>query len=449
MRGPSSIYLISAFLLAPGFGWAQESERPGVLRLSLEQAVAIALGADGNARVRIAEERVRQAGSRTGQARAALLPNVDAFVSQQNNTRNLAAFGIGVNQPIPGFTFQTFVGPFNVFDARATANQTVFDMSAIRRYQASKSGLGQSEAERESTGQEVREQVARAYLASLRADASVEAAVAGVRLAEALLDLASNQKTAGTGTGLEITRARVQLANEKQRSLAARNERTQSVLALLRAMNLDLRTGVELTERLAFVAVPPVTPEQALQVALESRADWKAQQKREETAGLTMSATRLERLPSVSLFADYGSIGSIDRAIPTRTYGFLVRVPVFDGGRRDARRAEDSSRMRQEKIRTEDLRAQIELEIRSALDTLQVSAEQVKAAEEGLELAQDELARAQRRYQSGFGSSIETTDAQTRVERARDNRIAALFSHNLARIELYSAMGTIEQITGP
>jgi outer membrane protein len=45
-----------------------------------------------------------------------------------------------------------------------------------------------------------------------------------------------------------------------------------------------------------------------------------------------------------------------------------------------------------------------------------------------------------------MGNSIEVTDAQTRLERARENRILALFNYSLARIDLNTAMGTIQQI---
>ena len=49
----------------------------------------------------------------------------------------------------------------------------------------------------------------------------------------------------------------------------------------------------------------------------------------------------MERLPSLAAFGDYGSSGSaINNSVPTRTYGVSLRVPIFDGGRRDARRAE-------------------------------------------------------------------------------------------------------------
>ena len=66
----------------------------------------------------------------------------------------------------------------------------------------------------------------------------------------------------------------------------------------------------------------------------------------------------------MAAFGDYGSIGTgFDSALPTRTYGVSVRVPMFDGGRRDARRAESASQYRAEKIRTSDLKEQIELDV--------------------------------------------------------------------------------------
>jgi len=84
---------------------------------------------------------------------------------------------------------------------------------------------------------------------------------------------------------------------------------------------------------------------------------------------MAASATKMERLPSVAAFGDYGAIGpGFDNALPTRTYGISLRVPVFDGGRRDARRAESASQYRSEKVRTNDLKEQIDLDVRLALD---------------------------------------------------------------------------------
>ncbi len=123
-----------------------------------------------------------------------------------------------------------------------------------------------------------------------------------------------------------------------------------------------------------------------------------------------------------------------------------MRVSLFDGWKRDARRAESASLYRAEKVKTNDLRDQIELDVRLALQSLRSADAEVKAAEEGLQLSQNELAQAQRRYKAGVSNSVEVTDAQTRLQRARDNRINALYNYNVARIDLGTATGTIRNM---
>jgi outer membrane protein TolC len=289
--------------------------------------------------------------------------------------------------------------------------------------------------------------VARAYLAAVKTDADVEVAQANVTLSKAVLTQADNQKKAGTGTGIEITRAKVQLANDDQHLLQAQNARRSAHLRLLRAMGLRLDTETELTDKLQYVPVDAMTIEQAKAQALESRPDYKAQQEREANARLSASATKMERLPSVQAFGDYGTIGTgLNNALPTRTYGISVRVPVFDGGKRDARRAESASQYRSEKVRTNDLKEQVELDVRLALDALTSAEDQVKVAKDGLELADNELTQARRRYEAGVANSLEVTDAQTRLERARDNQTGALYNYNLARIDLAQALGKVKSM---
>ncbi|HEY1342719.1 MAG TPA: TolC family protein [Bryobacteraceae bacterium] len=423
---------------------AQDVSPREPLPLTLKRAVALAISPEGSARVQLSGEALKQAESRSRQARASLLPDFESSFSYSSQTRNLQAVGINLSFPILGFQFPTLVGPFNVMDARATATQSVFDFSSWRRYQASKVGVSAARSDTDAAQEQVAAQVARAYLAAVKADTDVQTADANVTLSNAVLAQAENQKKAGTGTGIEVTRARVQLANDRQRLLVAENTRRNAHLQLLRAIGLRLDTVLELLDPLKYEPVDAETLQQAKADALRLRPDLKAQQEREDTARLSASATRLERLPSLAAFGDYGSIGTgIDNALPTRTYGISLRVPIFDGGRRDARRAESASQYRAEKIRTNDLKEQIELDVRLALDSLESAEEQVKVAKEGLDLAGNELTQARRRYDAGVANSLEVTDAQTRLERARDNQTAALYNYNLARLDLAQAMGRV------
>ncbi len=447
---PRTRFFLAVIAVFPAF--AQLQTRPPVLQLSLKQAVQLALAPEGSTRVKLAEEDLKQATERANESRAALLPDVEGYVEYQNETADLAAYGFNFQNvfsslPIPAPSIRTFVGPFSVLDARVSVNQTVFDFSAIRRYQASKVAIEATKADNEGTHDQVTDQVARAYLTGLRAQASLDTERANVELSESLLRLAQQQKAAGTGTGIEITRAEVQLANDRQALLVAENDVDRTRLQLLKVIGLKLDNPVELIDRLSYIPMDSVEASQALATANQHRAELRAQQRREENARLNFSATKLERLPSVSAFANYGDIGaSIWSALPTRSIGATVKIPIYDGGRRDARRVESASQFRQESIRTADLHDQIELDVRVAIDSLHSSDAQVKAAEEGLTLAEMEVAQAERRYKAGVSNSVEVTDAQTRLARARDNRINALYNYNLARIDLGTATGTIQSM---
>ena len=439
-------FLVLLLLSASGLAADQPTESRG-LTLSLRRAVQIAVSPEGNAQMQLTGEALQQAEARSAQARAALLPDISSSLSYKNQTTNLRAYGLGFNlQTIPGYSysFPALVGPFNVLDARISGTQSVFDISSIRRLQSAHAGISAARSDLQNAEEQVAAQVARAYLSAVRADADVETARANITLSQAVLKQAENQKDAGTGTGIEITRARVQLANDQQRLLVAENTRHRTHLQLLRAMNMPLAIQLDLTDKLGFVPVDAITLENAKAQALAERPDFKAQQERENSMRLSANATKLERVPSVSILGDYGVISSyIDDGLPTRMVGVSVRIPIFNGGRMDARRAETASQYRSESVRTKELREQIELDVRLALDALHSAEEQVQIARDGLQLSENELAQAQRRYEAGIAFGLEVTDAQTRLERARDNQTEALYNYNLARIDLEQAMGHV------
>ena len=136
----------------------------------------------------------------------------------------------------------------------------------------------------DATKNQVSDQVARAYLTALRADAALETAHANVDLSQALRTLADQQREAGTGTGLDVVRADVQLANDKQHLVVAENDRRRAGLNLLRAMGLKLDAIVVLTDKLDYRPADIGTLDNALADARQARAELKAQKERERSA---------------------------------------------------------------------------------------------------------------------------------------------------------------------
>ena len=416
-----------------------------VLPLTLQKAVAVATATDGNLRLQLVRESIAQAETRRRQALSAFLPNVDGALSAASQTRNLQAFGIQFPK-IPGLSFPSFAGPFTVVDYRASASQSILDLASMQRYRAAKAMITVAELEAANSTNLTVQQVARAYVLALEGEATVDAAAANVGLARALVKLADSQKNAGMGTGIDVTRARVQLANEEQRMLVAQNARERAKLELARAMGIDLAVTLELNDRVNDGSEIPPLLDEALKSAIESRPDLRAQQKREMVAGLTVKSIAAERLPSIGAAGDYGVIGNgSDNMLPTRSIGVSLRVPIFDGGRRAARIAESGVLQRQERLRAADLAKQVQLEVRLSYNNLHSAREQIATAKQGLTLSENELAQAQRRFEAGVANSLELTDAQTRLSRARDNHLAALYQFNLARIDLAAATGTIQE----
>lgn len=416
------------------------------LVLSLKQAMRLALAPEGNTSLQVAEQSVRLAEARSAQARASLRPEIEAGVSGQNQTLNLAALGFeSIHIPVPGVVFPSSVGPFNTFDARMRVRQNLLDVSAMRRSRAVRAGIQVAQADTAEVRDQVAGQVARGYIAALRAESTVQTANANVALAEALLKQAEDRRDADKGLKIDVARAKSALAVEQQRKLGAEIERSRTHLQLLRWLGVSLDTRLELSDSFDASVTGPMPPEKALAVALHSRADLAALQKREDSARLHDEAIRSERWPSLAGYADYGALGTtVPNSVATYTVGVAVKVPVFDGGRREARRAETLHMIRQEQLREKDLRAQVELEVRQALESLRLAEQQVQVADGGLSVARDELSQAQRRYEAGVTGNLELVEAQARLARSAENRTAALYAWNEARIALLEAMGTVQ-----
>ena len=406
-----------------------------VLRLSLQEAMEAAV--DQNPTVRLFKERIVQAQDAANTQLGALLPNIFGEVSGARSRFFTGRFG---GAP-------TVVGPRDFYDARAFLTQNVFSLSLIQKWRAAKAGVDVAGLDAEVTKRDTMATTGLIYLETLRARAAVEARKADVALNLELLRLATERKSAGMATSLDVTRAKVQMENAKQRLLVAENERDRSTLNLIRSMGLSFEVRLVLTDEMKLVELPEQGIGEALQIAKGNRPELKAQKNRERLASLALSSVTNERVPSIQASGNVGLIGNqIPNALTTDNVQVLMSVPIFDGGQREARISESRSLVRQEAIRTQDVQYQVALEVREALLTLASAQQQVAVAEEGLKLALIELELARERFAVGVATNIEVTDAQTRVAQARDNLIEGLFTFNASRIDLARAQGQLEKL---
>jgi len=410
--------------------------------MSLADAIRIAI--DNNLATLVAQEHRKAANGFVQQARSALLPNISGNAYQANLTQNLAALGF---QPstFPGIT-QTFIGPFNNFDARARLVQNILDFSAIRNYQSSRQGVRIADFQLQLAREQVSEATALTYLEVLRTDREVSAAQADVDLASALLKLAQDQRNAGVATGVDVTRAETRLAQERVGLAQAQTLVERARLNFQRVIGVPQDSPLVLTDPLAFTPESLPQPDTAIADALSHRAEVLISEAQVDRASLERKAVRDELLPSLQFIGDYGVSGitPTDTALPTRRVAVQVNVPIFSGGLTQGRLSVATSREHQAQLQLGSVKGQVEEDVRLAISGLRTTVERVKAAEEAFRLAQRELEMARDRFRAGVGDNLEVINAQTSLANARAAQVEALAVYNTARLNLAASLGRAE-----
>jgi outer membrane protein TolC len=409
-----------------------------VLELTLDQAVQ--RGLQHNLGLILGREGMREAEGEYREARSDLLPHLRAGASAVRQKVSLAAFGFS------GFgDFPELIGPFNVVDARGSVSQTVFDLHALRHAQSESLNARAADEQQRSTRDAVVLACAGLYLQAAAGESRIAAAQAQLTTAQALFDIASDRKQAGLVAGVDVLRAQVLLAAQRQRLIVAENGAAKQKLALARAIGLPLGQAFHLADDVPFAAGPPVTPEDALQRAYTARADLQAAESRVRAARQERRAEAGEALPSLGVSGDYGLIGNtVGGARPTYSIAAAVRIPLFEGGKVQAKVQKADARLRAAEASLADLKARVYYEVQATLLDLRATEERVGVATGAFDLAGQQLAQARDRFSAGVAGNIDVTQAQEALARAAEDRIQSLYEHNLSKAALAGALGVAE-----
>lgn len=413
---------------------------PSAAPLSLTIVDAIARGLQHNLGLLNAEQSVDRARGTRLTALADLLPQIDGRVTETRQVLNLAAFGF----PLPA-GFPSIVGPFNVFDARVSLSQSVFDVRAINDARAQRHNLAAAQYSVKTARDLVVLVSGGLYLQTLAAAARADSARAQMESADAIFRQASNMRDSGLAAGIDVLRAEVQLGTERQRATAARNDLEKTKLQLARVIGLPIGQAFTLTDELPFVPAPDITIDAALEQAYQTRPDYLAALERVSAAESSRRAIVGELLPSVEVNADYGTLG-LTPGDAHVTYAIIgaVKVPIFNGGRTRGRLAEADAELRNRRAEAEDLKASIYYDVRSAFLDLQATSEQLQVAARARDLANQQLTQARDRFAAGVSSNIEVVQAQQAVAESSEQYISALYSFNVAKALLARGLGIAE-----
>ena len=367
-----------------------------------------------------------------------LLPQVSAGASENVEQVNLATFGLrGLKTGIP-----TVVGPFSYSSVDASVSQTLFSYESIQRFRAARTAEQAAQLSYQDILDVVTLTVGDAYLRIIEADSRIRAQQSQVQNARALYDRAVDQVQAGTAPRIDAARTEVQLHTEEYNLTTARKNFAVAKLALGRAIGLPLGQQFELADTLPYSDITPASVDEALQIASKSRSDFRSALDSQKAAAQALSAAKGERYPTVAANGSYGDIGpTFGNSHGDFTFQAGIRVPLFTGGRIKGDIAQAEAELRQRKAEAENIRGQIDQDIRTALLNLNAAKEQVEVAKQNVGLANESLARSKDRFTSGVTDSVEVVQAEQALASANDQYITSLYDHNFVKLSLARALG--------
>jgi outer membrane protein TolC len=409
------------------------------LRSAIERGLRFNLG--------LIEANQASADARAERLRAlsALLPQLEARAQQAYENLSYKEIGLRL-PPIPGLpALPSTSGGFGYQDARVSVTQSLYNAELRSRYRARKSEEQASRLSIQDSRDVVVFAVGTAYVQVISSAAQVETAKAQLTSADVLDQQTANRVKNEVSPEIDSIRAQVERQSAQQRLTNASNQLEKDRLTLARIIGLAVDQDFRLTDVLGYRPLPGMTGETAVQEALRSRADLRSAETSVQAAALTVRAQKAQRLPVVSVTADYGGAGAnIGNFNQVYTVAGNISVPIYTGGRIHADIEQAQADLARRQAEYEDLKGRVAYDVRVAWLDLTASDSSVRIAERNKSLAARALMQSQDRYSNGVTNYLEVVQAQEAVTLASENYIQSLFSFNVAMISLARAVGGAE-----
>ncbi len=402
--------------------------------------------------LRQAAAEVRAARARATQARAPLLPQVNATLRYGLSTTNRLP-QVGTNTvgtrtavfddtPDAGFSRPTFANSTN---GSVQVTQLLWDFGQTwNRFQAAQFNAEAAGQDAETRMNTVLYGVRAAFFSAQAAKEMLVVAKETLANQERHYDQVAGFVEVGTRPAIDLAQARTDRANARVQLIAAQNSYASARAALNQAMGVEGPTDYDVGgDRLAVIAEENRPLEEIVEQALAGRPDVDALHSRIRAQQELVAAARGAYGPSLSLTHGLNASGAdTNIAANVTLVGLSMSWNLFNGLGDWARVQEAEANVTSLSAQVDSLRQQVRLEIEQAQLGVHGAAESLVAAEEALQAARDRLRLAEGRYETGVGNIIELGDAQLALTNAAAQKVRGEFDLSAARAQLMRTLGT-------
>jgi outer membrane protein len=403
-------------------------------KLSLHDAEQIAI--QNHPQIQEATYLASAAKAQVTQAKSAYYPTASGSmtaVGAENNSRIAAG---ALNNPI-------------IYDRYAnglTVNQLVTDFGRTHELVKSSNYHAQAEGENVVTSQaDVLLAVDQAYFAVLKAQALLTVAQETVKerqlVADQVTALAQNQ----IKSGLDVSFAKVDLAEAQLLLIQAQNDLDASYAQLSAALGYADQRKFQLTEQ-PLPTAPPSDLNALIQEALANRPELISQRLNSQSAHSYATAERDLWFPTISAAGAAGltPVGADQLALRYAAGGVNVNIPIFNGHLFGALHSEASSRARAEDEGLRDLQDRIVRDVRTTWLNANSAYQRLTVTDQLLAQANLALDLATSRYKLGLSSIVELSQAQLNQTQAQIAQTSARYDYQTQLSVLHYQIGSLQ-----
>jgi outer membrane protein len=430
------IILFAVALMSTSIGLAQEYALSDLYQQALKNSE----------KIKYTEENLFIARMGKNKAWAVLIPKVTAFGTYNRFTEDKYVVSeTSLPAPLPTISNNVLIQPEQSGTWGVRADQS-FSLSAreLNALKIAGQSITKSEYDLDAAKSDFILAVASSYYDVLRAKKALEIAAANVERLTQYRNFAAKRVKVGELTKTALLRADGELSGARADYLRATN------LVILTRAALIRITGIEETFRLKHEKMPSSDFdefENLRETAINSRADLKGYEMQAKIAEQYVKYARGAFWPNLGLYAIYNGA---DQNPATATLnresvlaGVSLNFPFFEGGLRVAELREAQARERQARLAYEDLKKNIDVELRGAYLDLETQKGMLKFLEDQLVFAQDNYHAVLRQYENDLVTSLDVMDANTLLLSSEKNVAEALYGYQLAHLKVRRSSGTL------
>ena len=353
-------------------------------------------------------------------------------------TRTGGAAPINPSFRVPILTYNNYVTALSL-------QQTLYDFGKTSgRVSASEELMDASFTDYQTTRDSITANVQLAYINYVQAIRLVNVDEESVAQAKEHLKQSQAFYSVGTRPRYDVTTGEVNLANANVALITGRNQMRIAKLLLENSIGMYSTTPYTVHDSLETPAFS-ITMDSAKAIARDFRPELRSAQARYVSAQSTVSATRAQHLPTVSLNGGW-TWSSFDFPLQSKwNAGFTVSMPIFQGFTISSQVEQAEAIVDEAQAGIDMLMEGVMLQVEQNYLSLKEAQERIDASKKLVIQAKENLLLAEGRYNSGVGSPIEITDAQVTLSNAQITNIQALADYNSSLIRLRQAMGVIGQ----